>query len=129
MYGPTLLAKHNEASSTPANTPNARLWVATTTTTVTTITMLVESGWSRRFLMEPQLKVPMETMIITATSAAMGICTSHLSSTSTMINRKMPAVSVDSRVRPPDLMLMIDWPIIAQPAIPPNRPEPILAIP
>jgi len=91
--------------------------------------MFVDSGCSFRFLIEPQLKVPMETMIITATSAAMGICTSHWSRTSTMISRKTPAVSVDRRVRPPDFTLMMDWPIMAQPAMPPSKPAPILATP
>src|SRR5690554_946947 len=129
MYCPTLLAKNSAASNTPAKTPNAKLCVATTTTTVTTMTMLVDNGCSFRFLIEPQLKVPIETMIITATKAAMGICTSHLSSTSTMISRKIPADNVDRRVLPPDLILIMDWPIIAQPAMPPRSPEPMLAMP
>ncbi len=41
VYCATLLAKNIAASSTPTNTPMARLWVATTTTTVVTMTMLV----------------------------------------------------------------------------------------
>ena len=41
----------------------------------------------------------------------------------------MPAHNVDNRVRPPDLTLIIDCPIMAHPAIPPIRPEAILAIP
>ena len=36
-------------------------------------------------------------------------------------SRKTPALSVDSRPRPPDLILITDWPIIAQPAMPPQR--------
>jgi hypothetical protein len=36
---------------------------------------------------------------------------------------------VDKRVRPPDFTLMTDWPIIAQPAMPPKSPETMLATP
>jgi hypothetical protein len=32
-------------------------------------------------------------------------------------------------VRPPDFTLITDWPIIAQPAMPPTRPEAMLATP
>ena len=42
-------------------------------TTVASITMLELRGWVRRFRIEAQLKVPIETMIMTATSAAIGI--------------------------------------------------------
>lgn len=36
---------------------------------------------------------------------------------------------VESRVRPPDFTLMIDWPIMAQPAMPPSMPAAMLATP
>jgi hypothetical protein len=36
---------------------------------------------------------------------------------------------VDSRPRPPDFTLMIDWPIMAQPAMPPMKPVAVLAMP
>jgi hypothetical protein len=91
----TLRAKNNEASSTPAPTPSARLCVQTTVTTVTIITMLVVEGCTARFLNEAQEKVPMETMIITATSAAIGICLTHGPSTSSRASSTTPAVSVD----------------------------------
>ena len=43
--------------------------------------------------------------------------------------KKTPAVNVDNLLVAPDFTLMTDWPIIAQPPIPPNRPVMILAIP
>ncbi len=68
-------------------------------------------------------------MIITATSAAMGIWPTQSLRNTTISNSTTPATSVDSRVRPPDFTLITDWPIIAQPAMPPNRPETMLATP
>lgn len=71
----------------------------------------------------------METMIITATSAAMGIWPTQSLRNTTISNSTTPAISVDRRVRPPDFTLITDCPIIAQPAMPPNSPETILAMP
>jgi hypothetical protein len=39
------------------------------------------------------------------------------------------AVKVESRVRPPDVTLMTDWPIIAQPPMPPTKAAAMLALP
>ena len=52
-------------------------------------------------------------------------------SPNTMIRNisKAPATRADKRPLPPDLTLMIDWPIMAQPAIPPKNPVTKLAIP
>src|SRR5690606_24705719 len=116
-------------SSTPASTPNARLWVTTTTATVTSMTILVDSGYFFRSVMEDQLKVPIETMIITATRAAMGIWLTQSLRNTTRTNSTAPATRQDNRVRPPDFTLITDWPIMAQPAIPPMSPEAILATP
>ena len=44
-------------------------------------------------------------------------------------SRKDPAKRVESRPRPPDWTLMTDWPIMAQPAMPPKKPATMLAIP
>ena len=103
-----MVAKFSEAISTPVSTPNARLSVATTTTTVASITTLVDSGWLRRLLMERQEKVPMETMIMTATRAAMGMRVTQSWRTRIRKSRKRPAQRVDSRPRAPELTLMID---------------------
>ncbi len=110
-------------------TPMARLWVSTVTTTVTTITTLLLGGWRRRLRIDSQLKVPMETMIITATRAAMGMRDTQSPRNTTNTSSTTPAIRVDNRVRPPDFMLITDWPIMAQPAMPPRKPEATLAIP
>src|SRR3546814_20338810 len=44
-------------------------------------------------------------------------------------NRKAPAVKVDKRPRPPDVTLITDCPIIAQPPMPPKKAATILAPP
>ncbi len=66
---------------------------------------------------------------MTATSAAIGITFNQSLKNTTKISKNIPAHKVDKRVRPPDLTLIIDCPIIAHPAIPPIKPEAILAIP
>src|SRR5262249_21620723 len=70
---PTLRAKNTADRSTPVITPFARSCVATVTITVPSMTTLDTVGCVLRFRMERQLKVLSDTMIITATSAAMGI--------------------------------------------------------
>ena len=82
--------------------------MATTTTTVAIITILLEKGYWRILRSESQLNVPIETMIITATSAAIGMTLSQSLINTTIINRKTPALKVDKRVRPPDFTLIID---------------------
>lgn len=80
-------------------------------------------------LMECQSKVPTETRTMTATSAAMGILETTGPSTMHRMSRKNPARKVDSRVRAPFLTLIIVWPIIAQPPIPPKKPVTMFAMP
>jgi hypothetical protein len=46
-----------------------------------------------------------------------------------MNSRQTPAAKHESRPRPPDFTLIIDYPIIAQPAIPPMNPVAVLARP
>jgi|GEM_PF-6868722 len=86
-------------------------------------------GWRRKLAIEAQLKVPMETMIITATSAGIGMRPTQGPSTASRNSRKAPATKVDSRPRPPELTLITDWPIMAQPPMPPNRAATMLALP
>ncbi len=77
-----------------------------------------------------QSKVPTETMIITAVSAAIGMIATTSPSTTTRINRKTPARKVEIRVRAPDCFtLIMVWPIMAQPPIPPKIPVTTLAMP
>ena len=100
----------------------------TTTVTVTTMTMLLDSGLCFRLRTDTQENVPMDTIIMTATNAAIGICRSQLSRNTTITMSTTPAVSVESRPLPPDFTLITDCPIIA-PAIPPNSPAMMLAMP
>src|SRR3546814_2525890 len=108
-------------SNTPVSTPSERSCVATTTTTVATITTDEAGGWRRRFGIEFQLNVPIETIIITATSAGMGILPTHGPSTVSRNSRNAPATNVERRLRPPEVTLITDCPIIAQPPMPPNN--------
>ena len=125
----TLRAKKMPESSTPTRTPCARSWVATVTATVASMTMLELFGCTRRSASDLHEKVPIETMTITATSAAIGMVRTTSPSTRMRKSRKQPAKSVDRRPRPPDFTLMTDWPIMAQPAMPPNRPATMFAAP
>src|SRR3546814_4403406 len=100
-------------SNTPVSTPSERSCVATTTTTVATITTDEAGGWRRRFGIEFQLNVPIETLIITATSAGMGILPTHGPSTVSRNSRNAPATNVERSLRPPEVTLITDCPIIA----------------
>ncbi len=82
--------------------------MSTTTTTVDTMTMEDERGWVRSVLIDDHENVPIETMIITATSAAIGIWLTRSPSTTMRKSRKTPAQKLDSRPRPPDFTLIID---------------------
>ncbi|MNT24034.1 hypothetical protein D3C72_1594830 [compost metagenome] len=97
--------------------------------TVTSMTMLDDGGLRLRSRMERHENVPMETMIITATRAAIGMMRTRSSSTRMRNSRKAPATKVESRPRPPELTLMTDWPIMAQPPMPPMRAEAMLLVP
>src|SRR5690606_19051255 len=99
------------------------------TITVATITTLEVLGWRARSRNDDQLNVPIDTMIMTATSAAMGICFTQAPRNTTITSSTMPAVKVERRPRPPDLTLMTDCPIMAHPAMPPMKPEAMLATP
>ncbi len=88
-----------------------------------------ERGWSRRFLIDDHENVPIETMIMIATRAAIGMRLTRSPSTRIRKRSATPAVKVERRPRPPDFTLIIDWPIIAQPAMPPKNPVTELAMP
>ena len=76
-----------------------------------------------------QANVPMTTMNITPTNAAIGICSISGAPKRINDNRPRAATTPESRPRPPELTLMMLWPIIAQPPIPPNKPLIKLALP
>lgn len=97
------------ATSTPPTTPTARLCVINTSTTVATITNV--SLFGIRFNVDGrtlcQSNAPIATMIITATSAAMGIVPTKSPNTTTSRKRKSPAQNVEMRVRAPDAFTLI----------------------
>ena len=120
------------ASSAPAATPIARLFVATTTTTVVTITRVSDQGIRFRVAGRTLWKSTVETAttIITAASAAIGIASMRSESTVTRISSITPAKKVDSRVRArPSFTLTTVCPIMAQPAMPPQQPARMFATP
>ncbi|MBE9055510.1 hypothetical protein IQ237_05580 [Sphaerospermopsis sp. LEGE 08334] len=55
-------------------TPNAKFRVKMVTSIVVNITAVSVRGMRERFLMDDQRNVPIDTMIMTATKAAIGIC-------------------------------------------------------
>src|SRR3546814_13577674 len=79
-------------------------------------------------LIERHEKVPIETTIMTATSAAIGMIATSGPSTSNRNSRKTPDTKVESRLSPPDFTLMTDWPIRTQPPHPSSKPVQKLAI-
>ena len=97
-----LPAKKMPDRSTPTSTPMARLWVQTTVTTVASMTMEEERGWTASAVIEDQEKVPIETMIMIATRAGMGMMLTRSPRPTTRISRTTPAVKEESRPRPPD---------------------------
>jgi hypothetical protein len=108
------------------------LWVATVPVTVTAMTSVSPRGIRRSVAgaIECQSNVETATRIITATSAAIGITATRLPSPTTRRSSNAPAAKVEIRVRARlTRTLIIVWPIIAQPAMPPNRPVTTLAIP
>ncbi len=128
----TRRAKTTIAVTEPTTTPIARLWVATTQTTVTTMTVISPAGIRRSVFgaTECQSNVANDTMIITATRAAIGMSETTGPKTMHSTIRNAPARKVDSRVRAPDTRtLIIVWPIIAQPPMPPKKPVTMLATP
>ena len=76
-----------------------------------------------------QAKVPTTTINITPTRAAMGTCSIKLEAKSINAKRVSAATIPDKRFRPPDLMFIMDCPIIAHPPIPPKRPVTMFAPP
>ena len=76
-------------------------------------------------------KVAITTINITPISAATGIISMNFQSGGNTIkqSRNTAAEIPDKRPRPPELMFIMDWPIIAHPPILPKNPETIFATP
>ena len=113
---------------TPTTTAIAKS-SATVTAVTTIMTRPSERGTLRKMRKECQANVPITTMNITPTNAAIGICSIRGEANRMKDNRNNAAVIPATRVRPPDFTLIIDWPIIAQPPIPPKNPVTRLAAP
>src|SRR3546814_9870339 len=73
-------------------------------------------GWDLNSRKLFQWKVPTLTMIITATSAAIGIRDTQSEAQTTSTSNTAPATRHARRPRAPEPTLITDWPIIAQPA-------------
>ena len=80
-------------------------------------------------LSDAHSNVPITTINITPTSAAIGICSINGARNRTNSNRQTAAVIPDKRPRPPEFTLINDCPIIAQPPMPPNIPQTRFATP
>ena len=93
------------------------------------ITKISENGTRPNVSKVDHSKVPITTINITPTSAAIGIW--PMTGPPTMMNKAKvtAAVTPEVRPRPPDFMLMRLWPIIAHPPMPPKRPDRKLAPP
>ena len=74
-------------------------------------------------------KVPITTMNITPISTATGICSINAEPTNIKESRNNAAEIPESRPRPPDFILMILCPTMAQPPMPPKNPVIVFATP
>ena len=85
----------------------------------------------RRGRMLCQSKVPTDTMIITATSAAIGMTRDDVAEHDAQHQQERRRRGTSRcRVRAPEAFtLIIVWPIIAQPPMPPKKPVTMLATP
>ena len=121
--------KFSDATMTPANTANARLCIKMVIRMTMIMTTMSLVGIFPKVLSEDHSKVPMTTMNMTPTSAALGITAMTGDPTMTNSSRKSAAERPESLDRPPELMLIIDWPIIAQPPMPEKKPDTMLPAP
>ncbi|MNE60920.1 hypothetical protein D3C80_1560970 [compost metagenome] len=112
----------------PQSTAVARS-VNTVMTVTAAITSTSFSGTLPATRSEAQAKVCWATTNITPTSAASGMRSISGERNSTNSRIITPATTPESRPRPPELRLIMVWPIIAQPPMPPNTPDTMLAAP
>src|SRR5699024_3746441 len=120
------------AVTTTRITPMAKLFVATVPMTVMTMTAVSDFGMKPRVdgRIECQSNVATETKNITATRAAMGIMATISPNVTDRIKMSTPAVKVEIRVRSWEAFtLIMVWPTIAQPPMPPKNPVMMFAAP
>ena len=113
---------------TPTQTAIAKS-VITVTPETSTITKASDNGTRFIILKLAHSNVPSTTINITPTSAASGIISIKLEAKMINASNINAALIPDKRERPPELILIIDWPIIAQPPIAPKKPHVIFAAP
>lgn len=76
--------------------------VFTTVKTVTIITIVSVTGIFLIAFKLDQSNVPIETINMTPTNAAIGICTRKPCNETISVNKNVPATNVDKRPLPPD---------------------------
>ena len=114
---------------TPTSTASARLCAKTVISTTVTITSMSALGIRLNILIDAHSNVPITTMNMTPTSAAIGIMPIHGPRKRMKASSSSAATMPERRLRPPEFTLIRDWPIMAQPPIPPNTPQVMLAMP
>ena len=113
---------------TPAITAIAKSKITVNAeTAIRTITSL--NGILLRILKLLQANVPITTINITPTRAAIGTCSISPDAKRININSNTAATIPESLPLPPPFIFISDWPIMAQPPIPPKNPVTILAPP
>ena len=121
-------ANTNADIITPTTTAKAKSVAIVTADTVTKISASL-IGTLPIIRKLDHSKVPITTINITPISAASGICSISAEPTRINSNKKTAALMPDSRPRPPELTLIMLWPSIAQPPMPPKSPVTVLATP
>ena len=117
-----------DANITPTITAVARS-VATVTAVTKMVTKASDLGTFLKIKIDLHANVPITTINITPTKAANGICSIIGLATNINKSKNKAEATAAKRVRPPELTLIIDWPIIAQPPMPPKKPVATLATP
>ena len=113
---------------TPAITAIAKSKITVNAETATkTITSLF--GILFKILKLDQAKVPITTINITPTKAAIGTCSINPEANKIKANNVNAATIPDNLPRPPPFMLISDCPIMAHPPIPPKSPVTMFAPP
>ena len=121
-------AKTSAETITPTTTATAKS-VATVTADTRTSTRASLRGTFRMTRKLLHSKVPITTINITPIRAASGISSINGEATRINNNKQSAAVMPDNLPRPPEFTLIMLWPIIAQPPIPPKKPVAVFATP
>ena len=113
--------KTNADTITPARTAIARSNITVSEETIIKTKASV-NGILFSILKLDHAKVPITTINMTPTKAAIGICSIRELPNNIKHNREIAATMPESLPLPPAFTLIIDCPIMAQPPIPPKMP-------